>query len=135
MIRLALIIGGLMNYSDTEMTEDMLKVNSYVNAFSERRVFDKNGYKFYFALIDKLKLEDADRYAALNTMLGYDVGLDNFIKIKRFLERRYFDLMQITPRDLWKIKLASLLTKTELDFSNWHKDPIENYEFYHSCDK
>lgn len=119
-----------MKYSDTEMTEDMLKVNEYVNTFSERRVFDKNGYEFYFNLMSKVALEDADRYAALNTMLGYDVGFDRFIKIKEYLVHRGFDIMQITPHDLWKIKLANLLTKSKLDFSKWRKEPIENYEFY-----
>ena len=119
-----------MNYSDSEMTDDMIKVNKFVNAFSDRRVLSKEGYEFYFRLINKVNIEDADRYAALNTMLKYDVGFDVFMRIKAYLERKGFDLMQITPRDLWKVKLASFSTKSHLDFSNWKKEQIEQYEFY-----
>lgn len=119
-----------MNYSDSEMTDDMIKVNEFVNAFSDRRVFSREGYEFYFRLINKVSIEDADRYAALNTMLKYDVGFDVFMRIKAYLERKGFDLMQITPRDLWKVKLASFSTKSHLDFSNWKKEQLEQYEFY-----
>lgn len=69
-----------------------------------------------------IDLCDADRYANLNTILGYDVGVQKFRSLDNWLWIHNFDLMELngSNKDKELLKRATKETKTkDLDFSKW----------------
>ena len=76
---------------------------------------------------------DADRYANLNTVLGYDIGLENFRNIDGYMYcEKDYDLMDLVGTEACKemIKEACNVTGIEIDFSNWHDGEIKEYKYF-----
>ena len=82
------------------------------------------GYAFYYnqIFVHSLDLCDADRYANLNTILGYDVGLIKFRSLDNWLWEHGYDLMELNGSDGFKevLQRATREQNTkELDYSKW----------------
>lgn len=98
--------------------------NKYCGYDRGTRFLCPQGFAFYYNQnrINNLDLCDADRYAILNTIMGYDIGFEAFRNIDSYVWTELdFDLLEITGSidDKKIIKKASNATNTNLDFSKW----------------
>lgn len=103
--------------------EQIEEVNKYIGYEEGSRDLTDYGYAFYYNQINNgLDLCDADRYANLNTILGYDVGIVKFRSLDNWLWTHGFDLMELCGSDEDKEMLQRATTETktkELDYSKW----------------
>ena len=102
--------------------EQIEQVNEYVGFSEGSRVLSDYAYAFYYnAMCNELDTCDADRYANLNTILGYDVGICAFRSLDHWLWEQDFDLMELTGSDSDEemLQQAAEETKTTLCFSKW----------------
>ena len=121
-----------------EIKMEVIKYFGYEN-YEEQKSFYLNEapddlFKFYyFCMKNGIDACDADRYANLNTVLGYDIGFDNFREIDGYLwcEKEY-DLMELFGNEDGKevIKDAVNALGIEVDFNNWNDGEIESYIYY-----
>lgn len=121
-----------------EIKMEVIKYFGYEN-YEEQKSFYLNEapddlFKFYyFCMENGIDACDADRYANLNTVLGYDIGFDNFREIDGYLwcEKDY-DLMELFGNEEGKevIKDAVNALGIEVDFNNWNDGEIESYIYY-----
>lgn len=118
-------------------SEHIKKVNKVLGVDQDERNLSDHGYAFYYnqMFIHNLDLCDADRYANLNTILGYDVGIRKFRSIDQWLWKHNYDLMELNGSDTDKVLLqeATRTSKTKaLDYSKWRN--LSNchytYSFY-----
>lgn len=91
----------------------------------------------FFRFYDRCRLAemhyaDADRYAILNTLLGYDVGMETARKIDGWLYEHDIDGYELDADAESKEVLmdAARDCDLDLDFSNWATEPIKNYTFF-----
>jgi hypothetical protein len=91
-------------------------------------------YKFYYyCMINNIDLCDADRYANLNTIIGYDVGKDNFEDIDSYLwGEEDYDLNELTisEEDKQLIKKVVDILNLDVDFSKWRTEEPKSYIYY-----
>lgn len=92
------------------------------------------GYAFYYnqMFIHDLDLCDTDRYANLNTVLGYDVGLTKFRSLDGWLYAHGYDLMELNGSDNDKKMLQRATQEQntkELDYSKWRNLSNINYTY------
>lgn len=107
-----------------DVTEEIVhEVNAYLGYDDSEKVLSDYGYAFYYNQIQNdLDACDADRYANLNTILGYDVGIRKFRILDEYLWTHGFDLIELcgSDEDMEWLQEATKNTKTkELDFSKW----------------
>ena len=93
-----------------------------------------HGYAFYYnqMFVHDLSLCDADRYANLNTVLGYDVGLTKFRSLDGWLWEHRYDLMELNGSDEDKKMLQRATQERntkELDYSKWRNLSNTNYTY------
>lgn len=111
-------------------SEHIKKVNYVLGFKDDEKVLSDYGYAFYYNHMfnhkdkDNLDLCDVDRYANLNTILGYDVGITKFRSVDGWLWEHGYDLMELCGSDEDKewLRRATQERKRktkELDFSNW----------------
>ena len=75
---------------------------------------------------------DADRYANLNTILGYDVGIRKFRILDAWLWEHEIDLLEFNGSDEDKRMLQRTTKKTktkDLDYSKWENKDKERYVY------
>lgn len=127
---------------DMKVTDDIkmevVKYFGYENYESEKSFYMSQApddlIKFYYGCMKKnIDVCDADRYANLNTVLGYDVGFENFLKIDGYLwcEKDY-DLMELFGNEDCKkvIEDAVNVLGIEIDFSKWNDGEIKEYVYF-----
>lgn len=119
--------------SQTITTAQIEEVNVYLGyKFGSREISDY-GYAFYYNQMQNgLDLCDADRYANLNTVLQYDVGIRKFRSLDSWLWNHNFDLMELTGSDADKelLQTATKATRTkELDYSRMKNFGKERYNY------
>lgn len=89
---------------------------------------------FYYNCMKKgIDVCDADRYANLNTVMGYDIGFENFQKIDGYLWCEHdIDLMELTGNEESKQTIidAANHLNISLDFSKWNSEEIKEYVYY-----
>lgn len=114
-------------------TEQIEEANKYLGYYVGSRELSDYGYSFYFNQMNNgLNLCDADRYANLNTILGYDVGVKKFRSLDNWLWEHDFDLMELvgSEEDKEMLKRATTETKTkELDYSKWENNEKKEYSY------
>ena len=117
---------------------EVIKYFSYEN-YEEQKNFYLNEapddlFKFYYyCMNNSLDVCDADRYANLNTVLGYDVGMENFLKIDSYLwTKKDYDLMELFGNEDGKdvIEEAVNVLGIDIDFSKWNDGEIKEYIYY-----
>ena len=88
---------------------------------------------YYNCMMENIDVCDADRYANLNTMLGYDVGFENFREIDGYLySEKDFDLMDLNAYEGSKqiIEEVANILNLDIDFSKWKNEEIKTYVYY-----
>ena len=76
---------------------------------------------------------DADAYAWLNTLIGYDIGLENAKAIDCHIFNEYnLAISELNNKDYYKnlVKSVCYDLKLELDFSKWAKEEPKHYVFF-----
>lgn len=87
-------------------------------------------YNQYFC--NELDICDADRYANLNTILGYDVGIRKFRCLDRWLWENDYEIMEISGSKEDKELLQEATKKTrikDLDYSKWTDFGKKHYTY------
>ena len=115
-------------------SEHVAKVNHILGVADGEEGLSDHGYAFYFnqLFVHELDLCDVDRYANLNTILGYDVGLAKFRSLDSWLWEHNFDLMELsgTDEDKEMLQRATREQKTkDLDYSKWQNLTKVNYTY------
>ena len=99
---------------------------------------DDEGYAFYYRCLinNKMSLLDADEYATLNTLIGYDIGVDNAMKISAYLWDREIETLELPEYEESKqdVKAAIETLRLNVDLSNWKNDKFEGYEYYETIE-
>lgn len=88
---------------------------------------------FYYHQITKgFGLLDADDYAQLNTLFGYDIGEENFQKLNEELWERDIRALELNPDEDSKEEVmeACKAIGLEMDFSKWRMEPIDEYLYF-----
>ena len=107
-------------------TEHIEKVNYVLGIKDGEKVLSDYGYAFYYnqMFVNDLDLCDVDRYANLNTILGYDVGINKFRSLDGWLWEYGYDLMGLCGSDedkewLRKATQERKRKTKDLDYSKW----------------
>lgn len=99
---------------------------------------DDEEYAFYYRCLinNKMSLLDADEYATLNTLIGYDIGVDNAMKISAYLWDREIETLELPEYEESKqdVKAAIETLRLNVDLSNWKNDKFEGYEYYETIE-
>lgn len=92
-----------------------------------------DGYAFYYQclFVDGMSLLDADEYAILNTIIGYDIGKENAMAIISNLWEDEIAVMELTGTDEDKdfVKKAIEALQIDVDLSKWSAIG-DGYEYY-----
>jgi len=93
-------------------------------------------YQFYKKCMDTgLDVYDADRYAILNTLFGYDVGMENARAINETLWNMNIDTFELSsgsPENRKWVEAAVEELGMDVDFSNWQEGEYKEYSFFSS---
>lgn len=94
---------------------------------------EENGVNFYYRCMKLgLSLLDADEYAILNTLLGYDIGLENAQIINGYLWENNIETIELQANDISKkyIEQAVKESGVTIDFTKWRTQPYTVYEYF-----
>ena len=90
-------------------------------------------YAFYYrCMTDGMDYFDADRYATLNTLFDYDIGVDNAKAIDHWMyehDEEIFDL-NCNKNSKAMVSLAVAELGLDIDFSGWIEEDYEEYSFF-----
>lgn len=91
-------------------------------------------YSFYYRCMKAgMDFSDADRYAILNTLFNYDIGMDNARDIDSWMyehDEEIYELNATSMEDKAKVALAVAELGLNLDFSGWIKENYTEYKFF-----
>ena len=119
---------------------EVIKYFGYENYENEKNHYMSEApddlFVFYYnCMMKNIDVCDADRYASLNTVLGYDVGFNNFREIDLYLwGEKDFDLMDLFGNENGKqiVEEAVKVLNLDIDFSKWNNEDIESYAYYNN---
>lgn len=111
------------------------------NIFTEQNIRDQEkASEFYINhLIEGWDICDIDRMAHLNTLFGYDIGVDNWSKLDSELwsNEKYWDnydcgieIMEFTYKDKDFIIQVCHDLNLNLSFDKWKTEDFKYYEYY-----
>ena len=91
-------------------------------------------YAFYYRCMESdMHYADADRYAILNTLFNYDIGMDNARAIDGWMyehDGEIYELNATSEKDKSMVALAVVELGLNLDFSGWIKEDYTEYKFF-----
>ena len=91
-------------------------------------------YAFYYRCKEAgMHFADADRYAILNTIFNYDIGMENAREIDGWMYEHDEELYELDPTrkdDKALVALAAAELRLNLDFSGWIDHNYEEYKFF-----
>lgn len=91
-------------------------------------------YSFYYKCKQTgMHYADADRYAILNTLFNYDIGMDNARAIDSWMyehDEEIYELKATSKEDKSKVALAVVELGLNIDFSGWIKENYTEYKFF-----
>lgn len=91
-------------------------------------------YSFYYRCMNAgMHYADADRYAILNTLFNYDIGMDNARAIDEWMyehDEEIYELNATNKEDKANVALAVAELGLNLDFSRWIKGDYTEYKFF-----
>lgn len=92
------------------------------------------GYAFYHRCLFEYGLHwlDTDAYAALNILIGYDIGVDSAMKIISYLYDRSMTTIGMDGNDESKAEIQKAIDALNLDVSldNWQYGDVVAYAYY-----
>lgn len=127
-----------MNTLTREEAIDILIGNEI---FDEETINEHNkASEFYIKhLMEGWDICDIDRMAHLNTLFGYDIGVDNWSKIDSELwcNKKYQDetgcgieIMELSYKDKEFIRNVCKELCLDLSFDKWRTEDFKCYEYY-----
>ncbi len=91
-------------------------------------------YAFYYRCAEAgMDMADADRYAILNTLFNYDIGMENARAIDEWMyehDEEIYELNATSMGDKAKVALAVAELGLNLDFNGWIKENYTEYKFF-----
>lgn len=91
-------------------------------------------FNFYHRCMSAgMDVYDADRYAVLNTLFGYDIGMDTAMEINDELWNMNIDTFELSSGCPENKKLLEEVVEKfgiDVDFSNWQEDEYKEYSFF-----
>ena len=100
----------------------------------------EKGTEFYIKhLMEGFDIGDIDGMAQLNTLFGYDIGIDNWSKISSELwcNKKYWDdyecgieIVELDYKDKELLQNVCKELSLDLSFDKWRTKEIEYYEYY-----
>lgn len=110
----------VLNYLELDICDDN---TDYTDGF----------YSFYYRCMNAgMHYADADRYAILNTLFNYDIGMDNARAIDEWMYEHDQEIYELNADKVSKLTVALAVTELELnvDFSGWIKENYDEYSFF-----
>lgn len=89
---------------------------------------------YYYCKEQEMHPADADRYAILNTMLGYDIGIENFKKLDCYTYEHGHDILDFVVKDKDFIECAVKELHLDINFDKWKEEDYEYYEYHYYDD-
>lgn len=112
------------------------EMKDFVNCrlgYSEDYLADE-GYAFYYHCMftHKLSAFDADEYATLNTLIGYDIGVDAAMRISSYLYERDISILDLNENEEDKQEVQKAIDAYQLNISldKWSNDKKPYYEYH-----
>lgn len=91
-------------------------------------------YAFYYrCMMACMHYADADRYAILNTLFNYDIGMENAREIDGWMyehDEEIYELMATNMEHKALVALAVVELGLDIDFSGWIKEDYQEYKFF-----
>lgn len=90
-------------------------------------------YSFYYrCMMAGMHMADADRYAILNTLLNYDIGMDNARAVDSWMYEHDEEIYELNNSEDSKLLIMQAVTelKLDVDFSGWIKEDYRYYKFF-----
>lgn len=126
---------------EREEREEAIDVLISNEIFNEKAINEHNkASEFYIKhLIEGWDICDIDRMAHLNTLFGYDIGVDNFSKLDSELwsNEKYWDkygcgveILELTYKDKSFLKRVALDVNADVNFDKWKDEDFKYYEYY-----
>jgi hypothetical protein len=95
---------------------------------------DDAGYAFYYRCLyeEYISLLDADDYAVLNTLIGYDIGLSAAMDITGYLWENEIDTKELVNSDEDKALISKAIADLQLDINldKWGNDPRNGFVYF-----
>ena len=92
---------------------------------------DRNMVEFYLRCRDAdMHFADADRYAILNTLFGYDIGMDNAREMDHYICEDGGEIYELSYKDKDYLEEMAEKAGITLDFSKFRDSDFEKYEFF-----
>ena len=95
---------------------------------------DDAGYAFYYRCLyeEYISLLDADDYAVLNTLIGYDIGLSAAMDITGYLWENEIDTKELVNSDEDKELIIKAITDLQLDINldKWGNNPLDGFVYF-----
>ena len=88
---------------------------------------------YYRCMMADMHFADADRYAILNTLFNYDIGMENAQKIDEWMynhDEEIYELSATKTEDKSLVALANAELGLNLDFSGWITEDYKTYKFF-----
>ena len=90
-------------------------------------------YAFYYRCMNAgMDVADADRYAILNTLLNYDIGMENAKAIDGWMYEHDEEIYELSNNQKSKqlVMLAVEELKLDINFDGWIKENYIEYKFF-----
>ena len=90
-------------------------------------------YSFYYrCMMAGMHYADADRYAILNTLFDYDIGMENARAIDHWMYEHDEEIYELTNSEESKMLVALAVAELglKLDFGGWIKENYAEYKFF-----
>lgn len=90
-------------------------------------------YSFYYRCKQAgMHYADADRYAILNTLFNYDIGMENARAVDEWMYEHDEEIYELTNSMASKMVVALAVAELglNLDFSTWIKEDYTEYKFF-----
>lgn len=91
-------------------------------------------YAFYYrCMMAGMHCADADRYAILNTLFNYDIGMENARAIDSWMyehDEEIYELKATSDSDKKIVMIAVAEIGLNIDFSGWIKEDYTEYKFF-----
>jgi hypothetical protein len=117
-----------------------MKITQEIKDFVNKRLgyggdyLDDEGYAFYYHCMftHNLSSFDADEYAMLNTLIGYDIGVDAAMKISSYLYERDISILDLSENEEDERVVQEAIDALQLNIAldKWSYTKIPYYEYH-----
>lgn len=129
MLQLRKMVGEIDGMPETEPEYTIDEVADYMG--TERSAVTSDMYRFYNRCLKKeMHCADADRYAALNTLFQYDIGMEKAREIVTWMEQHNEEIYELDGKNKDLVSRACKELGLELDFSKFLEGVYYSYLYF-----